>query len=514
MVEKTRKNIITKTVMIVLVILLLFALFFNGDITGQVDLIKNALFDRFYFMFFWTVNIVIICLVILCLTKYGKVKIGGKDSKIEYSNFSWYSMLFSAGMGIGLLFYGVAEPLSHFNQSEVYNVANPYYQGLASTYLSWGIHAWAIYVLFGLAFAFFAYNKGLPLSLRSLFYPILKDRIYGKIGDLIDAFGIIITLFALASSLGLGVMQINSGMHETFGLAMGPIIQIIIILLVIFVASISVISGIGKGIRILSETNIYLIIILAIILFIAGPTLLILSNIFGSAGTYFIGLPVESFTANNASKEWLGSWSVFYLAWWISWSVFVGIFIAKISKGRTVRNFIISILIVPTIASIFWFSIVGTNAIFVDIESGGVLTNLIDAQNGIPANLDGIPLSVFTMIDLTFSSQTFTFILQIVTTLIVILFFITSSDSGALVVTELAKTGGEVSNSSKLFWTYMQAIIAIVLLVLGGAVVLTLIQDILIILSLPVTFFMLYLVVVLFINIVKYFRSEINSNKE
>ncbi len=308
MLKKLNKNENSNFTLIIILSLILFFIIYailgGSTFTNNIIHLEDVLFNKFYFLFFFVLNIVIIGLLILAFSKYGKVKIGGKETKIEHSNFSWYSMLFSAGMGIGIMFYAVAEPLAHSKVNPLFKSSSIMSSSLATTYFSWGIHAWAIYVLIGLAFAFFAYNKNLPLSFRSLFYPLFKDKIHGKIGDFIDAIGAVITLFALASSLALGSMQINSGLNFLFGINISTKIQVVIIIIVIIAATISVVSGLDKGIKSLSKLNIYLAFTLAICLFILGPSLLILKNFLFSSFIYLKDIIPASKAIYHVDLEW------------------------------------------------------------------------------------------------------------------------------------------------------------------------------------------------------------------
>ncbi len=501
MIEKnndTKSNNFTVIIILSLILLfILLALIGGSSFTDNIINFEDMLFDKFYFLFFLVLNIVIIGLIILAFSKYGKVKIGGKNSTIEHSNFSWYAMLFSAGMGIGIMFYAVAEPLAHSKVNPLFNSNSIISSSLATTYFSWGIHAWAIYVLVGLAFAFFAYNKKLPLSFRSLFYPILKDKIFGKIGDVIDAIGAIVTLFALASSLALGAMQINSGLNFLIDLKISTQIQVMIIIVVIIAATISVVSGLDKGIKILSKLNIYLAFILALFLFILGPSFLIIKNFIFSSFIYIKDLIPASIAVNHVDLSWSKDWTIFYMAWWISWSIFVGIFIAKISKGRTVKEFILSILIIPTILIILWFSILGTDSIFVD--SANALSQIVDKD---------VSLSLFGMISLLINSHLIKVLLELLALIIIILFFVTSSDSGSLVVGFLANRGENLTTYKKIFWSVMQCLIAITIIIIGGVRGIDLIQALLIIISLPLTIFLLYILITLIKELKEYYNSE------
>ncbi len=462
-------------------------------VSSTVELEMNML-EYFSFAFFGVINITLVALVIIAFSKLGKKRIGGPDQEPEFSNFAWYAMLFSAGMGIGIMFYSVVEPLDHLYINPLVGSITET-NALSTTYLSWGIHAWVIYALVGLGFAHFAYNRKLPMSFRSLFYPILKEKIFGTIGHVIDAFGAIITLFALSSSLSLGAMQVNAGLNYLFNINFSSMIQVIIIIVVIVLATISVVSGMDKGVRILSEMNIKFAAILAAIILILGPTLLIIKNIITSTAVYAVRFIPDSFAINGVDIAWSSTWGIFYMAWWISWCVFVGIFIAKISKGRTIKEFIVSIIIIPTLFSIVWFGIIGTSAMSVD--GAGELTKAISETN--------VSVSLFAMINLLVDNNILVVILQAFSMFIIMSFFVTSSDSGSLVVNTLS-TGGRESNKKlqKVIWSILQAVLAIVIIIIGGVSGIELIQAILIILAVPLVAFMLYLVIILVRDLKKY----------
>ncbi len=465
----------------------------SGFVTSTINMELNML-EYFSFAFFGTINITLIVLVFIAFSRLGKKRIGGAEQEPEFSNFAWYAMLFSAGMGIGIMFYSVVEPLDHMTTNPLVDSITAT-NALSTTYLSWGIHAWVIYALVGLGFAHFAYNRKLPMSFRSLFYPVLKDKIFGTIGNVIDAFGAIITLFALSSSLSLGSMQVNAGLNYLFDINFSSLIQVAIIVFVIILATISVVSGMDKGVRILSEMNIKFAAILGGLILLLGPTLMIIKEILASSALYAVSFIPDSFAINNVDIAWSSTWGIFYMAWWISWCVFVGIFIAKISKGRTIKEFIVSIIIVPTVFSIIWFGIIGTTAISVDTT--GTLTQIIADTN--------VSVSLFAMIDLLLDNNVLVVLLQAFSMFIIMSFFVTSSDSGSLVVNTLS-TGGRESNKKlqKVIWSLLQAALAIVIIIIGGVSGIELIQAILIILAVPLVVFMLYLAVILVRDLRKY----------
>jgi choline/glycine/proline betaine transport protein/BCCT family betaine/carnitine transporter len=410
------------------------------------------------------------------------VKIGGVHSKTEFSNFAWYSMLISAGMGIGLMFWSVGEPLWHSESiPPIFQHTNTTYSAMATTFFHWGFHPWGIYALISLALAFFAYNKNLPLSLRSVFYPLFGDKVFGLLGDIIDSLAVIATLFGLATSLGLGVQQINSGLNYLIGIPINVTMQVILIAIITFIATISVISGIDKGVRFLSELNIKLATVFMVSVLILGPTGYILRVFSNSLGLYLNDFLSSSFFVSISDKSWQGSWSVFYLAWWISWSPFVGLFIARISKGRTIREFVLAVLVIPSLLSFIWLSVFGGTAIFINRESGGALFDVVR---------DNLPVALFEMIAYlnipTLLSGIFRVLLSVVATLLIISYFVTSSDSGSLVVDKIT-SGGKLKTPSaqRVFWAVLEGLVASVLLIIGGEKALQALQTAVISTGLP-----------------------------
>lgn len=458
----------------------LFVLFFSGYAllnlkhANQVfEGIKNTIISQFDWLFILSSNFFIIICLFFAFSKLGRVRIGGFHSEPEFSNFAWYSMLISAGMGIGLMFWAVGEPLYHYEiNPSIYQSANQTYTAMAATFFHWGLHPWGIYALISLALAFFAYNKKLPLSLRSVFYPILKDRVFGIIGDLIDVLAVVACLFGLATSLGLGVQQINSGLNYLFGIPFNVNVQVILIVIITLIATLSVVSGIDKGVRVLSELNIKVAFIFMVVIFILGPTAYIIKVFSNSVGMYFNDFIKSSFYISTEKNSWQGSWSVFYLAWWISWSPFVGMFIARISKGRTVREFISAVLIIPSMLSFIWLSVFGGSAIYIDQQNGGKLFDVVR---------NNLPIALFEMIsylDAPILAGTIRVILSIIGIILVISFFVTSSDSGSLVVDNIT-SGGKLDSPvpQRVFWACMEGLVAAILLLIGGEKALSTLQT-------------------------------------
>lgn len=410
--------------------------------------------------FIIAVNLFLLFCIYLAFSRFGGIRIGGEKATPEFSNFAWFSMLFSAGMGIGLLFWGVGEPITHF-------INNPFSQGqdaeaaqtaMQITFLHYGLHAWSIYAVVGLAIAFFAFNKKLPLSIRSIFHPLLGSKIHGWMGDLIDVLAVVSTLFGLATTLGLGVQQIAAGLNHLFDIPDTTISQVILIGIITMAATVSVILGLDKGVRVLSEFNIRLAAVLLVVVVLAGPTLFIFDSFVQNTGNYAqnlvqLSLWTESYRTEGA---WQNSWTVFYWAWWIAWSPFVGMFIARISKGRTVREFILGVLLVPTLLTFFWISAFGGTALFQELQMNSVVSEAVQ---------ENVATALFVMVE----SFPASFFINLLAIILVVSFFVTSSDSGSLVVDSLT-SGGKLDApvGQRIFWAQMEGLVAAVLLLGGG----------------------------------------------
>lgn len=421
-------------------------------------------------------------------TKFGNIRLGGYTSKPEYNNLAWYSMMFSAGIGIGIFFYGVAEPIYHLNIPTTLSTRSNF-DNFKVMYLHWGAHAWAVYGLLAIGLGYFSYNKNLPFAIRSLFYPILKDKIYGILGDIIDTIATLSVLFGLATSLGLGARQINSGLSYVFGIPDAANVQIILIIFITFIATLSVVSGISRGIKWLSEANIVVSSLLLLGITLIGPTTYILSTYFSSLGLYLkdffnIGL----FTAINPDDViWQGQWTIFYWAWWISWEPFIGTFIARISKGRTIRQISLGVLVIPTIAITLAMTILGSSAIYINELHSGIIEKAVETN---------VSTSIFEVFNYITPNSLLQGILSIVTVLAIIIFFITSSDSGSLVVSSLT-SGGRASPPKKqrVFWALMEGGIALAILLIGGEKALQTIQSAVVILGLPFTIILIIIMI-------------------
>lgn len=452
-------TLISSSILIVFITVTLLA----GDAAADAfESILTWISSSFGWFYIGAANIFVFAVIFFAFSKYGKIRIGGVEARPEFSDFAWYSMLISAGMGIGLMFYGVAEPIFHLsNPSPMFGVEagtpEAAQAAFAVTFLHYGIHPWGIYALVSLALAFFAFNRGLPLTMRSVFYPILKDRIYGPWGDLIDILSVVATLFGLATTLGFGVQQVAAGLNFLWGTPTDTWFQIVLIAGITGLATISVVAGLDAGVKVLSEWNIRIAMCLLLFVLIAGPTVYVLGAFVQNMGYYFQKLPELAFWSETyrPDSNWQGSWTVFYWGWWISWSPFVGMFIARVSKGRTVKEFVIGVLVLPTLLSFFWMSVFGGSAVF--FEQSGV--DISRAVN------DNVATAMFEM----FENIPLTGIISFIGILLVVTFFVTSSDSGSLVVDHLT-SGGKLESPvpQRIFWAIMEGTIASVLLLGGG----------------------------------------------
>ncbi len=450
--------------------------------------------DNFDWLFMLGGNIFVIFCFVLIVLPVGKIRIGGPDAKPEYSTLSWFAMLFAAGMGIGLMFWSVAEPTAYYTDwwGTPLNAPARTPEGarmaMGATMFHWGLHPWAIYAVVGLSLAFFTYNKGLPLTIRSGFFPLIKDRSWGWFGHLIDVVAVMATIFGLATSLGFGAQQAASGLSFLFGIEAGIGTQVAIIIGVTAVAIFSVVRGIEGGVKLLSNINMGLAAGLLLFIIIAGPTLAIIGTVFSTAGAYVENIiPLSNWFGREDDKFFHG-WTVFYWAWWISWSPFVGMFIARISKGRTVREFITAVLLIPTLVTLVWMSAFGGSA-------------LEQAQANVGALAGGIgdvSLALFQMLE----NLPLTTIASFVGIVLVLIFFITSSDSGSLVIDSIT-SGGKVDAPvvQRVFWATMEGVIAGVLLFGGGGDALGALQAAAITVGLPFTLVLIVMCVGVYLGL-------------
>ncbi|MCQ2031373.1 BCCT family transporter [Stutzerimonas zhaodongensis] len=406
------------------------------------------------------VAIILMMVVLLAFSRYGEIKLGPDHSEPAYNNLTWFSMLFSAGMGIGLMFFGVAEPVMHFLSPPVGEggTAAAAREAMKITFFHWGLHAWAIYAIVAMILAYFSYRHDLPLTLRSALYPLIGERIYGPIGHAVDIFAIIGTVLGVATSLGLGVTQINTGLNHLYGLPISVPVQIGLIAGTTLLATVSVVTGLDKGVRRLSELNLGLAVLLLLLVLVAGPTVFILQTFVQNTGNYFSEIVAATFNLYAYEpNDWIGGWTLFYWGWWLAWSPFVGLFIARISRGRTIREFVTGVLLVPTAFTLLWMTVFGDTAIHMilwdHVESLGAAIER-DSSLALFAFLEHFP---------------FASLLSLIAIIMVVVFFVTSADSGALVVDMLASGGqGQTPVWQRIFWAGTMGAVAIALLLADG----------------------------------------------
>ena len=454
-------------------LVVLFFVFITLALQEQVAPLFTGIFNflttNLSWFFIFAANIFVLLTLVLIFTPLGKVRLGGQDATPDFSYPGWFAMLFAAGMGIGLMYFGVSEPLGHFNAA----LSGPVMEngvridwaplggaegdaaaaaslGMAATIFHWGLHPWAIYAIVALALALFSFNKGLPLTMRSVFYPILGERVWGWPGHIIDILAVFATLFGLATSLGLGATQATNGLNDLFGIPNTNTTMVVLIVAITLVAMGSVVLGVDKGVQRLSQLNIALALLLLLFVIVVGPTLLILTGFFQNLGSYITHLPALAMPFGREDANFVSGWTAFYWAWWISWSPFVGMFIARVSRGRTVREFLISVLLVPSLVSVLWMTAFGGTAISQTLQ--GVFAD--SPVDELFIMLSGLPLTQIT---------------SFIAIVLVLVFFITSSDSGSLVIDSIT-SGGKVNapTSQRIFWAIIEGAIAIALLLGGG----------------------------------------------
>jgi len=447
----------------VLVIFILLTLMFKQDAAAFFETALALITAKAGWFLTLASNVFILAAVYFAVSRFGNIRIGGVDAKPEFSTLSWFAMLLSAGMGIGLMFWSVGEPILHYDSpSPMFGELKPQtpeaaQEAMGLTYFHWGVHPWAIYAIVGLGLAFFAYNRGLPLTIRSIFYPLLGERIYGFWGNLIDVVSVLATIVGLATSLGLGVKQINAGLNFLFGIHADTSIQVILIAVITAFATLSVLAGLDAGVKRLSQANMVLAGVFMLFLLVVGPTVHILGGFTQNLGYYITIFPELSlWTETFRETNWQGTWTVFYWAWWISWSPFVGMFIARISKGRTVKEFVLGVILIPTLLSFVWMSVFGGSALYIQAHG------LADISAAVK---DDVATAMFVMLSEFPLKQ----VLSVAAIVLVSVFFVTSSDSGSLVVDHLT-SGGKLHSPTRqrVFWAILQGIIAAVLLLGGG----------------------------------------------
>ena len=465
---------------------------------------KSGIFANFSWFYVLAFSVFLGFLVILSISSLGNIKLGNDEEEPEFGFLSWLAMLFAAGMGVGLMFFGVAEPLTHYLSDITAGTAEHKQQeALLHTLFHWGIHAWAVYGTIALALAYFGFRYKLPLALRSCFYPLLKERINGKLGDLIDIMALLATLFGVITTLGFGASQLGAGLHQLGWISENSFsLQVVVIAVVMSLAIFSAISGVGKGVKILSELNLTLAFCLLIFVLVAGPTLYLLSAFSDNIGTYLsnlVKLSFKTYVYEQEHTDWFSGWTILYWAWWCSWAPFVGLFIARISKGRTIREFIFGVLVIPSMFGILWFTVFGNTAIWLnDGEAAGTLGQMISSPETLLFKfLDYLPLSGVT---------------GLVSLVVISLFFITSADSGIYVLNNIASRDKSLAAPrwQAVMWGILMSVVAIVLMQSGG---LANLQAMTLLVALPFAMLMLLMCFSLWKGLnadKKYFDTKVN----
>ncbi len=438
---------------------IVFGALFNEVAAALFSELQSMITHRFRWLFVILMNSALVFSLYLALSRFGDIRLGQQTEHPEYSLLSWFSMLFSAGIGIGLLYWGTAEPLYHsmappMGQAQTVEAAK---QAMNLSFLHWGLHAWALYCVVALALAYFHYRRGLPLSIRSVLYPLLGQKIYGKWGHVVDILAVFGTMFGVVTSLGLGVMQINAGFSSVLGIPNNITVQLGLIAFITLMATLSVMMGLDKGIKRLSDINILLTMLLLAFMIFLGPTQFIIDSFVENIGNYLTQLvPLGFWSEAYSGTDWQANWTIFYWAWWVSWSPFVGIFVARISRGRTIREFIFGVLFIPMLLLFFWFTTFGGTAIHMELTGNYGLLEAVKADYG---------SAIFKLIEY----YPFTKPLTLLIVVMIMLWFVTSSDSASFVI-DMLTAGGNTNppKIQRLFWAMTEGVIAAILLVAGG----------------------------------------------
>lgn len=438
---------------------LIFGSLYPKQVGNTFEGLQSFIIGNFGWFYLLSTTAILVFVIYMLFAPFSKIRLGKEQSRPDFSYFTWFTMLFSAGMGTGLVFWSVAEPIMHYRTPPLAEPqsAAAIRESLQFTFFHWGLHPWAIYALFGLSLAYYHFRHGLPLAPRSLLYPLIGQKIFGWIGHSIDVLATVGTLLGVATSLGLGAMQINAGLSMLSDLGSSTNIQVTIIAVITLIATASVVLGLDKGISRLSRFNILLAVLLMLFLLVTGPTVYLFNTLITGIGSYLQQLPFNSLWVNTADESgWQTDWTFFYWAWWISWSPFVGVFVARISRGRTVREFILGVLFVPTIATFVWLSIFGGTGLYYQVELNVPLFQAFENEPAIALHslLQEMPLPNITLV---FS------------TLLITVFFITSSDSGSF-VDDMVTSGGHPNPpvGQKIFWAFSEGSVAATLLLTGG----------------------------------------------
>lgn len=444
------------------IIVIAMAALMPNVLNSVLDHIQTRIFHDLSWFYILAVGIILVGMVYLSFSRFGDIRLGPDHAKPDYDLVTWFAMLFSTGMGIGIMFFGVAEPVMHFLEppTGAGGTVQAAREALELTFFHWGLHAWAIYASVGLMLAYFGYRHALPLTLRSALYPLIGDRIHGWMGNAVDIFAILGTVFGVATSLGFGVLQLNSGLSYLFDAPIGIEVQSILIVVITAIAATSVASGLNKGIKLLSQANLWLAVVLLILVFALGPTANLLKHFVENVGLYMSGIVSKTFNLyayELKSSNWLGGWTLLYWGWWISWSPFVGLFIARISRGRTIREFVSGVLLIPAGFTLLWMTAFGNSAI--ELIMSGVGADLATS----------VKADVSTALFKFFEYFPMTQLLSVIGMLMVVIFFVTSADSGAFVADALASGGiRKTPAKQRVFWSALSGVGAMVLLWAGG----------------------------------------------
>jgi len=467
---------------VIVIVLLVVGTISNPELAGSVfEQTLNYVTDTFGWFYMLSVAFFLVFIVGIAMTRWGNIKLGPDHADPQYSFPAWFAMLFSAGYGIALLFFGVAEPVLHYSSppAGAAETVDSAAQAMQIAFFHWGFHIWAIYGLVGLVLAYFAFRHGLPLSIRSALYPLIGDKIYGPIGHMVDVFAILGTMFGIATTLGLSVTQINAGLHYLWPqIPVSTTVQIITIFMITGLAIFSVVAGMDKGVKRLSILNMALAISLMLFVFIAGPSIHILETFLQNTGSYLNNIVERTFNLQAYSRsDWIGNWTLFIFGWTIAWAPFVGLFIAKISRGRTIREFVVGVMLVPSLFTFLWFSIFGDTALY-EIMNEGYTSLIRDVQ-------DNQAIALFKLYEIL----PLTSVLSFITVLLIITFFVTSSDSGSLVIDSLA-SGGALHTPvwQRVFWATAEGVVASTLLLAGG---LSALQTMTVVSALPFSLIMI-----------------------
>lgn len=451
---------------VLIVAFVLFTVADPGYAGGVYDAAKGFIASNLAWYYIGLMSFFLFFAVWLSFSRFGAIRLGKDSDRPEFSNFSWFSMLFGAGIGIGILFWSIAEPIYHFQGTPLFGeeqkmTAEAAQIAMRISIFHWGLHGWGVFAVFGLMLAYFAYRKDLPLSIRSSLYPLLGERIYGPWGHAADMLAVFGTVFGIATSLGLGAQQMNAGLNHLIGFEVSIVHQVILIAIISVIATASVLSGVNKGIRMLSELNMHLTILILALFVVFGPTAYLLGAFFTNSGDYLANAVQLGFWVDpDPESQWQGWWTIFYWGWWIAWAPFVGMFIARISKGRTIREFVLGVLVAPTVLSTFWITVFGNSAIFIELFGTGGVTAAVN---------EDITMALFKTIELMDLGQMLTLLMSVVCTVMLVTYFVTSADSATLVICTLICMGDEHPPARyRVFWGMAIGAVAAVLLFAGG----------------------------------------------